>query len=182
MNRAILMGRLVRDFELRSTQSGTQVSSFTLAIDRRFKNQNGERQTDFIPCVAWGKTAEFCARYFSQGQRMALVSSIQPRSWEDAEGNKRYTTEVIAEEVYFADSKRDSGGQSYDHQSYGGSQSGGQSYGGSNYGGRSQGGSGQQSGGNAYRDGFAGSRNAPADDGGSFFPAPDDDTSLPFNL
>lgn len=175
MNRAILMGRLVRDPELRSTQSGTQVSSFTLAIDRRFKNQNGERQTDFIPCVAWGKTAEFCARYFSQGQRMALVGSIQPRSWEDAEGNKRYTTEVIAEEVYFADSKREGGGQGYDHQSYGG---------GSNYGGRGQG-SGQPGGGHADRDGFAGSagsRNASADDGGSFFPSPDDDTSLPFNL
>ena len=107
MNRAILIGRLVRDPELRTTQNGISVCSFTLAIDRRFKNKYGERETDFIPCVAWSKTAEFCAQYFSQGQRLALLGNIQPRSWEDQDGNRRYTTEVIAEEIYFADGKRE---------------------------------------------------------------------------
>ncbi|HHX37879.1 MAG TPA: single-stranded DNA-binding protein [Clostridiaceae bacterium] len=107
MNRAILIGRLVRDPELRTTQNGISVCSFTLAVDRRFKNQYGERETDFIPCVAWRNTADFCARYFSKGKRMALLGSIRPRSWEDTEGNKRYITEVIAEEVYFADGKSD---------------------------------------------------------------------------
>lgn len=191
MNKAILMGRLVRDPELRTTASGTSVCSFTLAIDRRFKNQQGERQTDFIPCVAWSKTAEFCARYFTQGQRMALVGTIQPRSWEDNDGNKRYTTEVIAEEVYFADSKRSEGssyggGQPYGGgSSYGGGQQsfgGGSSYGGgSNYGG----GSGSYGGGQSYRSQPVdqGDRSKSADTGSDgFFPTPDDDTSLPFDI
>lgn len=106
MNKAILMGRLTKDPELRTTQNNISVCSFTLAIDRRFKNQQGERETDFIPIVAWRQTAEFAARYFSKGSRMALVGSIQPRSWEDDNGERRYITEVIADEVYFADSKR----------------------------------------------------------------------------
>ncbi|MDI9490645.1 MAG: single-stranded DNA-binding protein [Clostridiaceae bacterium] len=108
MNKAILMGRLTKDPELRTTQNNVSVCSFTLAIDRRFKNQHGERETDFIPIVAWRQTAEFAARYFSKGSRMALVGSIQPRSWEDEKGERRYITEVIADEIYFADSKRQS--------------------------------------------------------------------------
>ncbi|MGI6078528.1 MAG: single-stranded DNA-binding protein [Fastidiosipilaceae bacterium] len=185
MNRAILLGRLVRDPELRTTQNGTSVCSFTLAIDRRFKNQYGERQTDFIPCVAWSKTAEFCAQYFSQGQRMALLGSIQPRSWEDQEGNRRYTTEVVAEEIYFADSKKSSGNQGQNYGgSYGGNYSSNQKSGGQFGDGFSRGGSFDRS-----TDGFdrgGGNREVQSTednlDQDDFFPTPDDDTSLPFNL
>ena len=106
LNKAILMGRLTKDPELKTTQNGNSVCSFTLAIDRRFKNQQGERETDFIPIVAWRQTAEFAAKYFSKGSKMALVGTIQPRSWEDDNGERRYITEVIADEIYFADSKR----------------------------------------------------------------------------
>lgn len=108
MNKAILMGRLTADPELRTTQNNISVCSFTLAVDRRFKNQSGERETDFIPIVAWRQTAEFVARYFGKGARIALVGSIQPRSWDDDNGVRHYRTEVIADEVYFADSKRQS--------------------------------------------------------------------------
>lgn len=107
MNKAILMGRLVRDPELRSTAGGSSVCSFTLAIDRRFKNQQGERATDYIPCVAWLKTAEFCANYFKKGERMAVVGNIQVRSWDDTNNKKRYVTEVIVEEAHFADGTKD---------------------------------------------------------------------------
>ena len=106
MNKAILLGRLVKDPELRYTQSGTAVATFTLAVDRRFQKQGEERQADFINCVAWQKTAEFVANYFTKGKLMALSGSIQVRTWEDDGGHKRYATEVIAEEVYFADGKK----------------------------------------------------------------------------
>lgn len=116
MNKALLLGRIVRDPELRHTQNGTAVVSFTLAVDRRFKNASGERAADFIPCVAWRSTADFVSKYFGQGVRMAVVGSIQPRSWEDDNGNKRYTTEVIVDEVYFADSKKSDGnGGNYEY-------------------------------------------------------------------
>ncbi|HHV42022.1 MAG TPA: single-stranded DNA-binding protein [Clostridiaceae bacterium] len=110
MNKAILMGRLTRDPELRTTSNNISVCTFTLAIDRNYKNRDGERLTDFIPVVVWRQQAEFVHRYFTKGQRMLVVGSIQPRSYEDQTGQRRYVTEVIAEEVYFADSKRDSGG------------------------------------------------------------------------
>ena len=113
LNKAILMGRLTKDPELKTTQSGNSVCSFTLAIDRRFKNQQGERETDFIPIVAWRQTAEFAAKYFNKGSKMALVGTIQPRSWEDQNGERRYITEVIADEIYFADSKRQQNNQEY---------------------------------------------------------------------
>jgi single-strand DNA-binding protein len=118
MNKAILMGRLTKDPELRYTNaSNTAVCSFTLAIDRRFSKQGEERQSDFIPIVVWGKTAEFCGKYFQKGRQVAVVGRIQTRSWDDAEGKKHYATEVVAEEAYFADSKRDDagsgGGQSF---------------------------------------------------------------------
>lgn len=113
MNKAILMGRLVRDPELRSTQSNIPVCTFTLAVDRRMKNANGERQADFIPIVAWRQSAEFASKYFRQGMRIVVVGSIQRRSWEDAEGRKRYETEVIADELHFAESKRSDAGQDY---------------------------------------------------------------------
>ena len=112
MNKVNLLGRVCKDVELRYTTSGTAVASFTLAVDRRFQKQGEERQADFINCVAWGKTAEFVANYFTKGQMMALSGRIETRSWEDNEGVKRYATEVIAEEVYFADSKKSEGAAS----------------------------------------------------------------------
>ena len=107
LNHIVVMGRLTADPELRRTQSGTAVTSFTLAVDRDFKAENGERETDFIPCVAWRGTAEFVQKYFSKG-RMAVVSGrLQIRSWTDKDGNKRKAAEIVAENVYFGDSKRD---------------------------------------------------------------------------
>lgn len=113
MNKAILMGRLTRDPELKKTANDISVCTFSLAIDRNYKNKDGERQTDFIPVVAWRQQAEFVSKYFSKGQRMLVVGSIQPRSYEDQAGQKKYITEVIAEEVYFTDSKRDSHSYGY---------------------------------------------------------------------
>ena len=112
LNRVTIMGRIVRDPELRRTQSGTAVTSFTLAVDRDFKSDNGERETDFIDCVAWRSTAEFVEKYFSKG-RMAVVSGrLQIRSWTDKDGTKRRSAEIVAESVYFCDSKREES-QSY---------------------------------------------------------------------
>lgn len=116
MNKVILMGRLVKDPELKPTQNNISVCTFTLAVDRRFKNQQGERETDFIPCVAWRQTAEFVAKYFSKGARMSLVGSMQVRSWDD-NGSRRFITEVIADEVYFADSKRSDNDSGNNYQS-----------------------------------------------------------------
>ena len=107
LNRVTIMGRIVRDPELRRTQSGTAVTSFTLAVDRDFKADGGEREADFINCVAWRNTAEFVDKYFTKG-RMAVVSGhLQNRNWKDKDGNKRVSSEVIADSVYFGDSKRD---------------------------------------------------------------------------
>jgi single-strand DNA-binding protein len=107
LNKIILMGRLTKNPELRRTQSGTAVTSFTIAADRDFKGQNGEKETDFIDCVAWRNTAEFAAKYFTKG-RMAIVEGrLQIRDWTDKEGNKRRSAEVVADNVYFGDSKRD---------------------------------------------------------------------------
>ena len=108
LNHITIMGRLTRDPELRRTGTGTAVASFTLAVDRDFASRDGgERETDFIDCVAWRQTGEFVSKYFAKG-RMAVVSGrLQIRNWTDKEGNKRRTAEVIAENVYFGDSKRD---------------------------------------------------------------------------
>lgn len=147
MNKAILMGRLTRDPEMRMTQSQVPVCTFTLAVDRRFKTAGGERQADFIPIVAWRQQAEFCNKYFHKGSRMVVVGSIQTRSWDDAEGKRHFTTEIIADEIEFGDSKPREGG-SYENVPTG--------------------------------NGFP----APAAQGSGdgFFPAPDDDTALPFEL
>jgi single-strand DNA-binding protein len=103
LNKIIIMGRLTKDVELRRTNSGTAVASFTIACDRDF----GEKETDFIECVAWKNTAEFVSKYFSKG-RMAVVSGrLQIREWTDKDGNKRKTAEVVADNVYFGDSKKD---------------------------------------------------------------------------
>ena len=103
LNHIVIMGRLTKDVELRRTNTGTAVASFTLAVDRDF----GEKETDFIEVVAWRQTAEFVSKYFSKG-RMAVVSGrLQIRSWNDKDGNKRKTAEVVADNVYFGDSKKD---------------------------------------------------------------------------
>ena len=106
LNHITIMGRMVRDPELRRTGSGIAVASFTLAVDRDFKAGNsGEKEVDFIDCVAWRQAGEFVSKYFSRG-RMAVVSGrLQIRSWNDKDGNKRRTAEVVADNVYFADSK-----------------------------------------------------------------------------
>ena len=108
LNKAILMGRLVADPELRRTPNNNSVTSFTLAVNRSFTRQGEQPQTDFIDIVAWGKTAEFVSRYFVKGQQVAVAGRIQTRTWEDKQGNKRKSVEVVAEEVHFAEPKRDS--------------------------------------------------------------------------
>ena len=108
MNKVILMGRLTRDPEVRYTQTNnTMVASFALAVNRRFAREGDSQTADFINITAWGKTGEFVSKYFKKGQQVAVVGRIQTRSWEDQQGQKRYATDVVAEEVYFADSKRD---------------------------------------------------------------------------
>ena len=107
MNKVILLGRLTRDPEERYTQTtNTLVASFTLAVNRRFVKQGEERQTDFINIVAWNKTGEFVSKYFKKGQQIAVVGRLQTRSYQDNNNQTRYVTEVIAEEVYFADSNK----------------------------------------------------------------------------
>ena len=105
MNKIMLIGRLTKDPELRYTQSGTAAASFTLAVNRRFTNQNGEREADFINCVAWQKAAEFVANYFKKGQQMALEGRLQVRSYEGNDGQRRWVTEVVAEQIEFVRSK-----------------------------------------------------------------------------
>ena len=129
LNHIVIMGRLARDPELRRTGSGIAVTSFTLAVDRDFAPKDGgERETDWIDCVAWRQTGEFVSKYFTKG-RMAVVSGrLQIRNWTDKDGNKRSSAEVVADNVYFGDSKRD------DHagSAYGGYSAPAQNYGGSN--------------------------------------------------
>ena len=108
LNKCFLQGRLVADPELRHTQSGAAVASLRLVVDRDFKDKDtGERKADFINVVAWRSTAEFVSRNFSKGRMAVVVGSLQIRDWTDKEGNKRTTAEVVAENVYFADSKRE---------------------------------------------------------------------------
>ena len=108
MNKVILMGRLTRDPEVRYTQTNnTLVASFSIAVNRRFTRPGEERQADFINIVAWSKLGEFCSKYFRKGQQVGIIGRLQVRNWEDEQGQKRYVTEVVAEEAYFADSKRD---------------------------------------------------------------------------
>lgn len=126
LNRTVLMGRLTRDPELRRTGSGTAVTSFTLAVDRDFKGQDGEKATDFIDCVAWRNTAEFVSKYFTKGRMAVVEGRLQVRNWTDKDDNKRKSVEVVADNVYFGDSKKtDDGGYSgrqgdYSAPSYGG--------------------------------------------------------------
>ena len=107
LNRIDIMGRLTRDPELRYTQSQTPVASFTLAVDRDFSSRDtGERQTDFIDCVAWRSTAEFVSKYFQKGSMAAVSGRLQIRDWTDREGGKRRSAEVVVDNVYFGESKR----------------------------------------------------------------------------
>ena len=107
LNHIVLMGRLTRDPELRRTGSGVAVASFTLAVDRDFAAQGAEKETDFVDIVAWRNTAEFVSRYFTKGRMAVVTGRLQIRNWTDKEGNKRRSAEVVADNVYFGDSKRD---------------------------------------------------------------------------
>ena len=165
LNHITIMGRLPRDPELRRTGSGIAVASITLAVDREFSPKaGGERETDYIDCVAWRQTGEFVSKYFTKG-RMAVVSGrLQIRNWNDKEGNKRRSAEVVADNVYFGDSRReDQGGASF----------GGNAYGGNSYGG----GYGAPAPAAGGFGGYAAPTGAPASD---FAMLDDDDAQLPF--
>ena len=113
LNKIFIMGRLTRDPELRRTQTGTPVASFSLAVDRDFKDKStGERTTDFIDVVAWRQTGEFVSRYFTKGRMAVVEGRLQIRDWTDKDGGKRRSAEVVADNVYFGDSKRDGGDNS----------------------------------------------------------------------
>ena len=112
LNKIILMGRLTRDPELRRTGTGTAVTSFSLAVDRDFKSQSGEKETDFIDIVAWRNTAEFVSKFFTKGRMAVVEGRLQIRDWTDKDGGKRRSAEVVADNVYFGDSKRDGGDSS----------------------------------------------------------------------
>ena len=125
LNKIILMGRLTRDPELRRTQSGTAVTSFSLAVDRDFKSQSGEKETDFVDIVAWRATAEFVSKYFTKGRMAVVEGRLQLRDWTDKDGNKRRSAEVVADNVYFGDSKRDAEAGGYHAPAYGAPAGGG---------------------------------------------------------
>ena len=162
LNHITIMGRLTRDPELRRTGSGVAVASFTVAVDRDFGGRDGgEKETDFIDCVAWRQTGEFVSKYFTKGRMIVVSGRLQIRSWTDKDGNKRRTAEVVADNCYFGDSKRESDGSSF----------GGNTYGGNSYG-------------NAYSapaggnyGGYSAPASAPASD---FAMLDDDDAQLPF--
>lgn len=122
LNKVILMGRLTRDPELRRTQQGTAVVSFSLAVDRDYKSKGAEKETDFIDIVAWRNTAEFVSKYFAKGRMAVVEGRLQVRTYTDKEGNNRRATEVVADNVYFGDSKKDgnSGNGNYGAAGYGG--------------------------------------------------------------
>ena len=159
LNKIFIMGRLTRDPELRRTQTGTPVASFSLAVDRDFKDKStGERTTDFIDVVAWRQTGEFVSRYFTKGRMAVVEGRLQIRDWTDKDGNKRRSAEVVADQVYFGDSKRDGdGGRFSSGYSQGGSAAGGWSAPASNSG-----------------------YGAPPADGDQFADLSDDDGRLPF--
>lgn len=120
LNKVFVMGRLTRDPELRRTQLGTAVASFSLAVDRDYKSQSGEKETDFFDVVAWRSTGEFVAKYFTKGRMAVVEGRLQVRQWQDKDGNNRRSTEIIAENIYFGDSKKDDSGNTgnYGAQAY----------------------------------------------------------------
>ena len=161
LNHITIMGRLTRDPELRRTGSGVAVASFTVAVDRDFGGRDGgEKETDFIDCVAWRQTGEFVSKYFTKGRMIVVSGRLQIRSWTDKDGNKRRTAEVVADNCYFGDSKRDSdGGSSFGGNTYGGNPYGNYSAPAGNFG------------------GYSAPAGAPASD---FAMLDDDDAQLPF--
>ena len=172
LNHITIMGRLVRDPELRRTGSGIAVASFTVAVDRDFGGRDGgEKETDFIDCVAWRQTGEFVSKYFAKGRMIVVSGRLQIRSWTDKDGNKRRTAEVVADNCYFGDSKRDNdGGNAYGGNTYGGNAYGGSSYGNNNYGG----------GYNAPAPSYGGYNAPAAAPASDFAMLDDDDAQLPF--
>ena len=131
LNHIVIMGRLTRDPELRYTQSQTPVVSFSVAVDRDFGGRDGgEKQTDFIDCVAWRSTAEFVSKYFRKGSMVVVSGRLQIRDWQDRDGNKRRSAEIVADNVYFGESRRreDDNRDSYGAGSYAGNSYGGNSY------------------------------------------------------
>ena len=159
LNHITIMGRLTRDPELRRTGSGTAVASFTVAVDRDFGGRDGgEKETDFIDCVAWRQTGEFVSKYFTKGRMIVVSGRLQIRSWTDKDGNKRRTAEVVADNVYFGESRRSNEGNS----SYGGNAYGGNSY--------------AAPAAPAYGGGYS----APAAPASDFAMLSDDDAQLPF--
>ena len=167
LNHIVIMGRLTRDPELRRTGSGIAVASFTVAVDRDFGGRDGgEKETDFIDCVAWRQTGEFVSKYFTKGSMIVVSGRLQIRGWTDKDGNKRRTAEVVADNVYFGESKRSTdGNSSYGGNAYGGNSYGGNSYGGGNY--------------NAPAPSYGG-YNAPSAPASDFAMLDDDDAQLPF--
>ena len=167
LNHIVIMGRLVRDPELRRTGSGIAVASFRVAVDRDFAPKDGgERKADFIDCVAWRQTGEFISKYFTKGRMIVVDGRLEMRDWTDKDGNKRTSAEIVVANAYFGDSKRDGdsgsfGGNSYGGNNYGGNSFGGNSYGNNNYGGNT----------------YAAPASAPASD---FAMLDDDDAQLPF--
>ena len=166
LNHITIMGRLTRDPELRRTGSGIAVASFTVAVDRDFNGRDGgEKETDFIDCVAWRQTGEFVSKYFTKGRMIVVSGRLQIRSWTDKDGNKRRTAEVVADNCYFGDSKRDNeGGNAYGGNTYGG-------YGNNNYGGNAY---------NAPAPSFGGYNAPAAAPASDFAMLEDDDAQLPF--
>ena len=111
LNKIVCMGRLTKYPELRRTATGKAVASFTIAVDRDYKSESGDRETDFVNVVAWGSTAEFVEKFFTRGRMAVVFGRLQIRQWTDRDGNKRYAAEVVADSVYFGDSKRDESAQ-----------------------------------------------------------------------
>ena len=161
LNHITIMGRLTRDPELRRTGSGVAVASFTVAVDRDFGGRDGgEKETDFIDCVAWRQTGEFVSKYFTKGRMIVVSGRLQIRSWNDKDGNKRRTAEVVADNCYFGDSKRESdGGNAFGGNTYGNPYGNAYSAPAGNYG------------------GYSAPAGAPASD---FAMLDDDDAQLPF--
>lgn len=164
LNKIFIMGRLTRDPELRRTQSGTPVTSFSLAVDRDYKTQSGEKETDFIDVVAWRATAEFVAKYFTKGRMAVVEGRLQLRDWTDKDGNKRRSAEVVADNIYFGDSRRDG-------------DNGGAGYGGNNGYANS---SNSYGGGNGGYSAPAGGYAAPVGGGSGFAEIDEEDGDLPF--
>ena len=115
LNHITIMGRLTKEPERRQTQSGKAVANFTLAVDRDYAEKGAERETDFIECVAWRGTAEFVDKYFGRGQMAVVSGRLQIRSWEDKDGNRRRSAEIVADNVYFGEQKRDAGDNGAPH-------------------------------------------------------------------